>query len=159
MVLRLNKAAAIAVLFTVTICIMKMLREGFFAELGNPKTNINIIADRLMVSVQWLNDRIWRETGMHPREYLEMLRLEAAKDLLLRGVSVAETASKVGYAHTRTFARAFLRLYGITPGRWARDNRPPRKNQASMTVSAVYFQKCLSKMSLDRGYPAAVFLW
>ncbi len=55
--------------------------------------------------------------GCSPREWLMQVRLERARDLLLRGeLTVAEVASRSGFHDARGFARAFHVRYGSTPG-------------------------------------------
>lgn len=57
-------------------------------------------------------------TGTSPHRYQIMRRLEHAKRLMLKGVSLAETAAEVGFADQSHLTRHFKASYGITPGRW-----------------------------------------
>ncbi|HGL6718884.1 AraC family transcriptional regulator [Burkholderia contaminans] len=56
--------------------------------------------------------------GTSPYHYLVMRRLEAARAMMLRGVSLAETAAAAGFADQSHLTRQFRRAYGIPPARW-----------------------------------------
>lgn len=58
--------------------------------------------------------------GAAPHALLNTARLRAAKSLLARGASAAETAVQVGYADQSHFVRRFKGAFGVTPGAWAR---------------------------------------
>jgi AraC-like DNA-binding protein len=53
--------------------------------------------------------------GLPPYAYLMQLRLRAAKDMLLAGLGIAETAAATGFADQAHLTRAFKRVYGLTP--------------------------------------------
>jgi AraC family transcriptional regulator len=59
------------------------------------------------------------ETGVPPRIYVERRRVHAAARMLERETSgLAEVASRSGFATLATFARAFRRELGVSPGRY-----------------------------------------
>ena len=60
--------------------------------------------------------------GMSPVEYRNRLRIEHAKMLLSGGFSIAETASRTGFADVYYFSRVFKKYAGCTPGQY----RPKR---------------------------------
>lgn len=56
-------------------------------------------------------------TGLAPKHYLQELRIERARDLLIdTELSVAEICYKTGYNDPPSFVRLFTRLSGLTPG-------------------------------------------
>ncbi|WP_201314936.1 AraC family transcriptional regulator [Dyella sp. EPa41] len=66
-------------------------------------------------------ERFNRLVGVAPMEYLLAWRIEVAKGLLRDGeLSVAEIASRVGYASASAFSVAFSRHAGMPPGKYAR---------------------------------------
>ncbi len=101
-------------------------------EIDNPSANINTLADKIGVTPRWLYEQTLKETGKSPHEYLEALRLNAALPLLAAGEALASVSNKVGYCHTKTFAQAFKRRFGIPPGKWAKEN--PRAQQPSQLI-------------------------
>lgn len=58
--------------------------------------------------------------GMSFREWINYLRLQNAKDIMLKSPdkSVAEIAIESGYLSTSYFSRIFKETEGLTPGRW-----------------------------------------
>ena len=60
------------------------------------------------------------EVGLPPYEYLTQLRVSRAKELLRRGVLVAEAAHTVGFYDESQLHRHFRRIVGVTPGAYAK---------------------------------------
>lgn len=58
--------------------------------------------------------------GLPPYMYLEHLRVARAKELLARGLSLTETATRTGFGDQSHFTRRFKLLVGLPPGRYAR---------------------------------------
>lgn len=59
-----------------------------------------------------------RETGVTPHAYIVQLRVRLARRLLARGETPAEAALMAGFADQSHLTRAFVRQFGITPGRY-----------------------------------------
>ncbi|HTX77822.1 MAG TPA: AraC family transcriptional regulator [Terracidiphilus sp.] len=57
-------------------------------------------------------------TGLTPHFYLVQLRLNAARQQLTQGVSLAEAATASGFYDQSALTRHFKRCYGITPGQF-----------------------------------------
>jgi len=60
------------------------------------------------------------EVGLPPYEYLTHLRVCRARELLRRGVLVAEAAQTVGFYDESQLHRHFRRILGVAPGVYAR---------------------------------------
>jgi AraC-like DNA-binding protein len=60
------------------------------------------------------------EVGLPPYEYLTHLRISRARELLRRGVLVAEAAQAVGFYDESQLHRHFRRIVGVPPGLYAR---------------------------------------
>ncbi|MGF6371550.1 AraC-like DNA-binding protein [Paraburkholderia sp. RAU6.4a] len=56
--------------------------------------------------------------GTSPYHYLVMRRLEAARAMMLRGVSLVDAAAAAGFADQSHMTRHFRHAYGIPPARW-----------------------------------------
>jgi AraC-like DNA-binding protein len=67
------------------------------------------------------------DVGLPPYEYLTHVRVWKAKELLQRGVLVAEAAQAVGFYDESQLHRHFRRIVGITPGRYARSFAAPAR--------------------------------
>ena len=65
--------------------------------------------------------RFARDTGMTPLEYVHMLRLEEAKEMLEAGpLSIEAIAAEVGYEDASFFSRLFRRKVALTPAQYRR---------------------------------------
>jgi AraC-like DNA-binding protein len=60
------------------------------------------------------------EVGLPPYEYLTHLRISRAREMLRRGVRVAEAAQAVGFYDESQLHRHFRRIVGVPPGLYAR---------------------------------------
>ncbi|MFO0556264.1 MAG: AraC family transcriptional regulator [Polyangiaceae bacterium] len=66
------------------------------------------------------------EVGLPPYAYLTHLRVARARELLQRGAPVAQAAQAVGFCDESQLHRHFLRVVGVTPGRYARSFISPK---------------------------------
>lgn len=57
-----------------------------------------------------------RHTGLSPYAYLELIRIKRAKEFLLTGKSIIDTAYELGFTDQSHFTKAFKRFTGTTPG-------------------------------------------
>ncbi|MGA2165170.1 MAG: DJ-1/PfpI family protein [Solirubrobacteraceae bacterium] len=90
------------------------------------------LADRAAMSERHLGRMFVRMTGMTPTRYVERVRVEAARDLLERGVPVQAAAEQVGLGSPETFRRAFLRVLGVGPAEYrARFALPTAEQQTA----------------------------
>jgi AraC-like DNA-binding protein len=64
-----------------------------------------------------------KEVGLPPHAYLDTVRITRGRELLLRGVSIADVSAAVGYRDQSHFTHRFKRLLGMTPGQVARSCR------------------------------------
>lgn len=63
--------------------------------------------------------RLFREAyGLPPHAYRTQLRVEMAKNLLARGVSIADTAQETGFSDQSHFTRVFREHTGATPNQY-----------------------------------------
>ncbi|WP_439899874.1 AraC family transcriptional regulator [Paraburkholderia phymatum] len=56
--------------------------------------------------------------GTSPHRYLTMRRLDAVREALLRGQTLADAAAAAGFADQSHMTRHFMAAYGVTPSRW-----------------------------------------
>lgn len=84
-------------------------------------TNLTIpqIADRLHVSVNYLQSQFKKENGRTIRQYLTDTRIEQAQRLLLQtNRKVSDICEQVGYKDTDYFVRIFREATGVTPNEY-----------------------------------------
>jgi len=61
-----------------------------------------------------------KSTGMTPHAWQTQARVNCATDLINNGEPLAEAAYACGFADQAHFTRTFRKVYGITPGQYAR---------------------------------------
>lgn len=77
--------------------------------------HVDRLAREVGMSVRSLARRFRRSTGNSPGEYIQRVKVEAAKRALEAGGRVSEVAGGVGYADAAAFRRLFARVTGLTP--------------------------------------------
>ena len=79
--------------------------------------SVSMLAETFYMSESTLLRQLKRLTGLTPVQYLQEIRLNEARHLLENRVydSIAQVASKVGYADTRSFSRSFKQRFGKLP--------------------------------------------
>ncbi|MGM9802607.1 MAG: two-component regulator propeller domain-containing protein [Muribaculaceae bacterium] len=82
-------------------------------HLDDPNLSVEVMSTALGMSRVNLYRRILSVTGNTPSEFIRLVRLRHAEQLLARSqLTVQEIAYKVGFSSTRYFARCFNDLYG-----------------------------------------------
>ncbi|MEZ4224778.1 MAG: helix-turn-helix domain-containing protein [Polyangiaceae bacterium] len=87
------------------------------------------LAHAVALSRRTFARRFLAATGNTPREYVQRVRMEAAKRALEDGKSVAETAERVGYGDPVAFRKIFVQVVGLTPAEY-RARYGPRHHPA-----------------------------
>ena len=83
------------------------------------KLNISMIADIYNVNISYLSNEFKKKTGIGALDYLQITRIEKAKELLRNTEKKnKEILSEVGFTNEVSFIRVFKRLEGITPGQF-----------------------------------------
>ena len=76
-------------------------------------------AEALGISTKQVSRLLRMEVDMTFKEYLLELRMSAAQGFLQEdGLSIAETANRVGYFNISHFIKCFKSYTGMTPGEW-----------------------------------------
>jgi AraC family transcriptional regulator len=96
-----------------------MLRAGLASGV-----RLDDVARKCHMSVSQFGRTFKKTTGLTPHRWLVQLRVERARDLLLRSrLPLAEIALDCGFSEQSHFTRTFTRLVGISPGEWRRQWR------------------------------------
>jgi AraC-like DNA-binding protein len=61
-----------------------------------------------------------KTTGLAPHQYRKLLRVEQARRLLEGGLSVTDTAQRMGFSDASHLVRSFRDCLGVAPGVWAK---------------------------------------
>lgn len=94
--------------------VRKYIQENFREDIDR-----DTIAAMAYITPNYLSKRFRTEMGLNLREYINQLRIEEAKRLLLStNDSISEISSKVGYANISYFSTVFRKQCGISPIDW-----------------------------------------
>ncbi len=97
---------------------------GGHVDVANP---VEEMVERSGIAPRTFKRRFKRATGLSPLQYVQALRVEAAKKRLEHGADpIEEIAWAVGYDNTAFFRRLFKRWVGVTPGSYRRMLRIPK---------------------------------
>lgn len=85
-------------------------------NLGNEEFNLDILAEALHFSPNYVRQLFKAKTGENFSDYLFRQRMELAGKLLKKTVyKIQDIAEKTGYSNQRYFARCFKKYYNLTP--------------------------------------------
>jgi transcriptional regulator GlxA family with amidase domain len=90
------------------------LIEWIQSNLDEP-LDVPSLAFRAMLSERTFHRKFVAATGETPAHFVETARLDAARMLLSRGLSLKSVAAKVGLFPPTRFAEAFERRFGVSP--------------------------------------------
>jgi transcriptional regulator GlxA family with amidase domain len=76
---------------------------------------IERLAREVAMSPRTFARRFHQSTGNTPREYIQRVKIEAAKRALEAGERISSVARLAGYSDAAAFRRLFARLTGLTP--------------------------------------------
>lgn len=100
--------------------IMAYIRENY----TNTDLNIVYVAEKFNLTPAYLSRIFKKETGVGPAEYLQTIRLEAAKELLTSSdLTIREISEIVGYQYVLTMNRVFKKMLGVTPSQYIAENK------------------------------------
>lgn len=85
-------------------------------NLDNPNFSISMLCNELALSRTLLYNRITQLTGNSPNEFIRIMRLKNAANLLITGkYSIAEVSTMVGIDSPKYFSRIFKEYYHVSP--------------------------------------------
>lgn len=80
---------------------------------------IGDVAARVGISAPYFRRIFERHTGLSPKRYLLMLRLQHSKHLLLHSErTVSDVAHATGFGTLQQFCKSFRKATGLTPSEW-----------------------------------------
>lgn len=79
------------------------------------RISVEELADALGISLSHVKRIFSNLSGVGAHDYFNLLKICKAKELLLGGESVTQTAEKTGFANQAYFSAAFKRITGVSP--------------------------------------------
>lgn len=96
----------------VSVC--NYINENFQSQLNRKE-----IADYHHVSASHLSRLFKEEMGKTLTEYIQYVRIEAAKQLIINGnILLSDIAHEVGFSDLQYFSRVFKKLEGVSPSKY-----------------------------------------
>jgi transcriptional regulator GlxA family with amidase domain len=84
---------------------------------------VALMAERSGLTVRGFLRRFRQATGLSPMEYVQVLRIEEAKQILeTTDMPLDAVAAEVGYAESASFRRLFRRMVGVSPSAYRRQH-------------------------------------
>lgn len=80
--------------------------------------DIDMLCREMAVSRTLLFGRLKSLTGKAPQDFIRLLRMESAAELLRLGLSVNEVADRIGFANVKYFSTVFKKHFGTQPSRF-----------------------------------------
>lgn len=101
------------------------LRPVLDAVAADPAADHSVpaMASLAAVSTRQLSRLFHDEIGTTPARYVELVRLEAAQELLQKGHTVAVAAARSGFGSDETLRRVFTSRLGLPPAAYREQNR------------------------------------
>lgn len=86
----------------------------------NPQTNwqLDQMAEKVMMSRSRFSRYFKEVMGISAMDYVTDWRISVAQSLLQKGIAVGLVAEKVGYSHSATLSRLFMKKIGVSPTEW-----------------------------------------
>lgn len=98
----------------------KQLSQDIIAYIdGNyqdPDLNISLTAMHFDMTPAYLSSLFKKQVGKNLLEYINTVRIGAARELLQKGYSVVEVSGMVGFRDSGAMIRVFKKITGVTPG-------------------------------------------
>ena len=93
--------------------VCQFIRENY----ADKELSLNMVARAMYLNASYLSSLFRKETGITLVEYINRVRLKAAKELIDKSpkITVYELASRVGYNNEYYFMRCFKKQFGLSP--------------------------------------------
>lgn len=84
-------------------------------NIGNSEFNVSELAQSLCMSRSSLNRRIKEVSSVTPVNFIRIIRLKKAAELLKEGLRASEVSEKIGMNSVSYFIKQFQNQFGVTP--------------------------------------------
>lgn len=87
-------------------------------NLANPDFTINQLSRELALSRTIFYEKLKALTGQAPNEFIKLMRMREAANLLKQGLPVQNVALLVGFTDSKYFSTAFKKHFGVSPSKF-----------------------------------------
>ena len=88
-------------------------------HLDEPDFNINLLCHEMAMSRTLFYSRLKSLTGKGPQEFIRIIRLQKAAELLKKGKRVTDVAAETGFVNTKYFSSLFKKQFGMLPSKYS----------------------------------------
>ena len=112
-----NEDAA-AILSQADSCFIQKATDIILRNIQDADFSIDSLCKEMAMSRTLFYNRLKSLTGKAPQEFIRLLRLEKAADLLRNGHSVNDVADMTGFVNTKYFSTVFKKYFGVQPSKY-----------------------------------------
>jgi two-component system response regulator YesN len=99
--------------------IAEAAKEYIEAHFPEPDLGVETIAQHLYINSSYLRSVFKKEVGMTVIDYLLLVRMNKAKELIRAGqIKLADIAEMIGYSDAGYFSKSFKKHYGLSPSEY-----------------------------------------
>ncbi len=88
------------------------------SNISDAEFGIEQLCREMAMSRTLFFSRLKSLTGKAPQEFIRILRLEKASELLKSGISVSEVCVRTGFANSKYFSTVFKKHFGVSPSKY-----------------------------------------
>lgn len=88
-------------------------------NMGNTDFSIDMLCREMGMSRTLFYNRLKSLTGRAPQEFIRIIRLEHAAELLKHGMSVIEASEATGFVNVKYFSTVFKKHFGTQPSKFS----------------------------------------
>jgi signal transduction histidine kinase/AraC-like DNA-binding protein len=93
-------------------------------NIGNPDLDIEMLSDKMNMSKANLFRKVKCASEISPNEIIKITRLKKAAELLIKGeMKIYEISESLGFRSQSYFTLAFVKQFGVTPSKYAKENK------------------------------------
>lgn len=100
---------------------MESVTALILQHMSDTEFSIETLCREMAMSRTLFYSRLKSLTGKAPQEFIRLLRLERAADMLRKGLTVTEVADETGFINTKYFSTIFKKHFGIQPSKFSED--------------------------------------
>lgn len=102
--------------------LVESMKDYIREHYREPELNVNIIADALGKNPRYISKIFKEEMKEGMPEYINRMRIKNAMTLMQAGeLKIDEIINMSGYVSMATFRRSFIKIIGMTPGKYMED--------------------------------------
>ena len=87
-------------------------------NISNTDFTIDTLCREMAMSRTLFYNRLKSLTGKSPQEFIRLIRLQKAAEMLKNGKNIAETAMDCGFVNPKYFSSLFKQHFGVQPSKY-----------------------------------------